>query len=389
MNGKKWVVLSAYLGALVLTQVFWYNFAPLLSLIVSRYGVSELTAGWTILVFPLASLLISGHAGSLIDRRGYRFSIQAGLVVMSVSAVLRIFDSSFWMILAGQAGIAVSVPYIVTGISKLVSDWFDPHQEALITGYCTIGIFVGMSISLAASPQLVNGFGFRGSMIVLALAAIVWTVVFKLAVSERQSQAAADAGAKTDFRALLTNRNLLVIFATAFIGQGCFNALTTWMEVIWHERGFASEAAGLASGIVIIGGIVGSFLVPPLADRFPHPRAILWACVIPCLFLIHPFLLASSPRMGYTWGAGLGLFWLPTLAISLTLLERSAHKEHAGAAAGIFWTAGNAGVLGLTILFEQLKEATNWGVAIQGVIFLMAVMVALIGLLRFRPESEH
>ena len=65
----KWIALAAYLGALVLTQIFWYNFAPLISLLVARYGVSELAAGWTVLVFPLASLLFSGHAGIYTSQR--------------------------------------------------------------------------------------------------------------------------------------------------------------------------------------------------------------------------------------------------------------------------------------------------------------------------------
>ncbi len=380
----RWLVLSVYLGALVLTQVFWYNFAPLLSLLVTKYGISELTAGWTVLVFPLASILASGHAGAVIDRRGYRFSIQAGLALMAASSVLRVFDGSFWCVLAGQAGVALAVPYIVTGISKLVTDWFEPGREAFITGLCTVGIFVGMSLSLGVSPLLAAALGFRGAMMSMSAAAIVWALVFKFTVRERR--APVDSGVtpgSTDLRSLLTNRNLLVLFASGFLAQGCFNAFTTWMEVIWHERGFPSAAAGAAGGIVILGGIAGSFLIPPLMDRFPHPRAMLWTCLIPCMFLIDPFLWAASPRAGYLWGAALGFLWLPTLAITLTILERSAPKNETGAAAGIFWTVGNTGVLTLTILFERLRQATDWRTAIYGLILTMAVLNGVTVLLRF------
>jgi MFS transporter, FLVCR family, feline leukemia virus subgroup C receptor-related protein len=47
-------------------------------------------------------------------------------------------------------------------------------------------------------------------------------------------------------------------------------------------------------------------------------------------------VFAGSPRLGYAWGALLGFLWLPSLAITLTIIERIAHKEHAGAASGIF-----------------------------------------------------
>jgi len=381
---RRWVVLAAFLGALILTQVFWYNFAPLISLLTAKYRISGLTASWTILVFPLASMLFSGYAGALIDRRGYRFAIQCGLVLMAVSAGLRIFDG-FAMLLAGQIGIAISVPLIVTSISTLVADWFVATEEGLFTGICTIGIFVGMALSLTTSPLLVEWLGFRGAMALLAAVAAGWALLFHFAARENHPVRAAALAAKpagTPIRALLMNRNLAVIFVTGFIGQGCFNALTTWLGVIWHERGFSSDAAGMAAGMIIAGGIAGALCIPPLLDKFDHPRLVLWMCLAPSLLLVHRFVFAASPRAGYVWGALLGFLWLPSLAITLTIIERVAHKEHAGAASGIFWTIGNAGVLGLTVCFEVLKEATDWRTSIGVLVMLLGAMNALIGLLR-------
>jgi len=383
-------VLGAFLGALILTQVFWYNFAPLISLLTAKYRISGLTASWTILVFPLASMLFSGYAGAWIDRRGYRFAIQCGLALMAVSAGLRIFDG-FAMLLAGQIGIAISVPLIVTSISTLVADWFHPAEEALFTGICTIGIFVGMALSLIASPLLVEWLGFRGAMSLLAAVAAGWTLLFHLTARENHPVHAASPVAKaagTPVRALLMNRNLAVIFVTGFIAQGCFNALTTWLEVIWHERGFSSDAAGMAAGMIIAGGIAGALLIPPLLDKFDRPRLLLWICLAPSLLLVHRFVFASSPRLGYCWGALLGFLWLPSLAITLTIIERVAHKDHAGAASGIFWTIGNAGVLGLTVSFEVLKEATDWRTSIGVLVLLLGAMNALIGLLRI-PKRDR
>jgi len=381
---RRWPVLAAFLGALILTQVFWYNFAPLISLLMAKYRIGGLAASWTILVFPLASMLFSGYAGALIDRRGYRFAIQLGLALMAFSAALRIFDG-FYMLLAGQIGIAISVPCIVTCISTLVADWFGPAEEGFLTGICTIGIFVGMALSLAASPLLVDWLGFRGAMVFLAAAAAGWALLFHFTARENHPVRAVAPNVKpaaTPVRALLTNRNLAIVFVTAFIGQGCFNALTTWLEVIWHERGFSSDAAGMAGGTIIAGGIAGSLFIPRLLDKFDHPRLLLWICLAPSLLVVHPFVFAASPRLGYAWGALLGFLWLPSLAITLTVIERIAHKEHAGAASGIFWTIGNAGVLGLTICFEVLHQATNWRVSINVLVLLLADMNALIALLR-------
>ncbi len=385
MSGRapRWRALGAYLGALVLTQVFWYNFAPLISLLVSRYGVSELAAGWTVMVFPAASLLLSGHAGVLIDRRGYRYSIVLGLAVMALAAVVRIMAGPFWLLLAGQALAAIAVPYIVTGLSNLVTDWFEPEQESAITGICTIAIFVGMALALAAPPALVSQLGLRGAMAVLAVASCLWAAVFPLAVPRRpRLDAVRSTPAESGFTPILRNRNLHVLFASAFLGQGCFNALTTWLEPIWHERGISSAAAGRAGSIVILGGMLGSMVLPRLVDVARRPRLILWACLVPAMFLVRPFLWAPAVHEGFGWGALMGFLWLPTLAMSLTILERSAGKHHVGAAAGIFWTAGNAGVLGLTVLLEMLKRATSWSTAMNWLIAMLLVMNILTGFLR-------
>ncbi len=379
----RWRALGAYLGALVLTQVFWYNFAPLISLLVSRYGVSELAAGWTVMLFPAASLLFSGHAGVLIDRRGYRYSIALGLTVMALAGVVRVTAGPFWLLLVGQAGAAIAVPYIVTGISNFVTDWFAPEQEAAITGLCTIAIFVGMALALAAPPALVSQLGFRGAMAVLAAISCLWAAVFPFAVPLKpRLDPVHSTPAESGFAPLFRNRNLRVIFASAFLGQGCFNALTTWLEPIWHERGISSAAAGQAGSIVILGGMVGSIVLPRLVDVARRPRLMLWACLVPAAFLVKPFLWAPSIHQGFGWGALMGFLWLPTLAMTLTILERSAGKHQVGAAAGIFWTAGNAGVLGLTVLLEMLKSSTSWSTAMNWLIAMLLVMNILTGFLR-------
>ncbi len=184
---------------------------------------------------------------------------------------------------------------------------------------------------------------------------------------------------------LFGNRNLIILYLGGFIAQGCSNALYTWMEILWHQRGFPREAAGMANGLAIIGGTAGCLLLTPLADRLQNHRLIFFLCLLPGPFLLNPFIWAHGIGQGYTFGTLTGLFATPALAISLTLLERSAGKGNAGAASGMFWTIGNLGVLILSIGFELLKEATNWSISIDVLLVLFALS-AIIVLLMNHPE---
>src|SRR5438552_7364117 len=113
--------------------MLWLNFAPLLSLIEQRYGVSELEASLLVLVFPLLYIILSLPSGALTDRRGYRFSVGVGAALMAVFSAVRILDQRFAFLLIGQIGIAVAQPFVVNGISKLVSDWFSAEEAVLAT----------------------------------------------------------------------------------------------------------------------------------------------------------------------------------------------------------------------------------------------------------------
>ena len=60
-----------------------------------RYHVDELTASSADLGIPALYVVLSLHAGALIDRRGYRYSVSPGALLMTVFAALRIYTGSF------------------------------------------------------------------------------------------------------------------------------------------------------------------------------------------------------------------------------------------------------------------------------------------------------
>jgi len=98
----RWVVLLAFILVAGVNQMLWLNFAPLISFIQERYAVSELVASSLILVFPLFYVFLSIPAGSLTDSKGYKWAIGFGSILMAIFSLVRIFDSSFTMLLIGQ-----------------------------------------------------------------------------------------------------------------------------------------------------------------------------------------------------------------------------------------------------------------------------------------------
>src|ERR1035437_5621594 len=176
-NPFRWAVLMAYFGVAAMSQMLWLNFAPLVSFVQAKYGVSELMVSSLMLSFPLLYVFLSLHSGTMIDRKGYRYVIILGSIISAVFACLRCFDNKFYILVIGQTGIAIGQPYILNGISKLVSDWFDKEQSAMATGIGTAGMLVGMALGMGLSPALNETMGFHNMLIVFAGLSVLFTLI--------------------------------------------------------------------------------------------------------------------------------------------------------------------------------------------------------------------
>ncbi len=373
----RWLVLAAYFVAVGVTQMLWLNFAPLLLQIQARYGVSELVASTLVMTFPLLYVLLSVPSGALIDAKGYRFAVGLGAIATAGFSLLRIDDHRFWMLLAGQIGIAVAQPFVVNGISKLVADWFDTAQGVLATGIGTMGMFVGMAVGMAATPPLHGALGLAGAMAVFSGIAIAAALFFVAVVRTNGAPGVAPAAA-TGFGPLLRNPALVVLFALSFLGLGAFNGLTTWLEAILAPLGVDSEGAGLVGGILIGGGIVGAVIIPLLSDVVRRRKPFLIGCAVVASACVYPLCTAKSFALHLVFGGALGFFFMPAFALLLDMSSQLAGVANAGAATSLLMLAGNAGGVATVVAMPVVKgSGADFRPAVLLVLGLMLAATAL------------
>jgi len=364
-----------------MSQMLWLNFAPLVSFVQQKYQVSELTVSSLLLSFPLLYVILSIHSGTMIDKKGYRYVILLGSIITSTFACLRIFDSNFYFLLIAQTGIAVGQPYIINGISKLISDWFPKEQTALATGLGTVGMLIGMAIGMGLTPVLNNSIGFNQTMIVFAIISLALTGIFILFGKENQlvKHNKIIISGMNEVKLLLKNKNLLVLFIVCFLALGVFNGLTTWLEAILKPNGINAEQAGLAGAFLIIGGIAGSVIIPGLSDRFRVRKPFLALCCLTALLILYPLCTLSSITLVYLLGGLMGFFFLPGYALLLSMCEEIAGTEKAGTATGLLMMAGNAGAVFVIILMPLVNGINSiWTNAIYFMLVLMSITLTLV-----------
>lgn len=372
---SNWHVLLSF-GALAgISQMLWLNFAPLISYLKSHYEVSESEINWLLIVFPLIYILLSIHSGKVIDRTGYRFSILIGGIFMSVFSTIRIIDSSFLFLLIGQIGIAIGQPYILNAISSLVVDWFPKNKQATATGIGTVGMFIGMAVALAGTPLLVDFFGFQTTLVIMAIFTILATLVFYFIGrhnTDFKQNPSTSGNFSTTFK-LLKNKNLLLLNIVSFLGLGVFNGLTSWLEQILKPYGITSEQAGIVGGTLIVGGIIGSIVIPLFSDKVGKRKPFLLVTIIVSLLLIYPICTSGNFAFLIVIGCVLGFIFLPAFALLLSATEELVGEKASGVATGLLLMAGNLGAVIVIGAMQLIKgEQSTWN---HSVLFMLILML--------------
>lgn len=384
----RWVILILFMLPAAMSQMLWLNFAPLLTEVQKKYSVDELTSNFLILVFPLVYVLISVPAGFLTDKRGYRYSILLGSIVMTLFAALRMYDGPFWFLLACQAGIAVGQPFIINGISKLVADWFPAEQNALATGIGTLGMFIGMALGMALAVPFYTSFQYQGSMVIFACMTAASTLAFATFARENiGARDSATAEMARDLRVLLKTPNLVRLFAISFLALGYFNGFTGWLEQILAPNGVSAEAAGNAGACLIGGGILGAAIIPAISDAVRRRKPFLIICCLLAGAFTWPLARSGDGTLLYVYSTLLGFFFLPGYALLLSATEEFAGREKAGSATGLLMLFGNAGGVVVGVAMDAVKAGPrDWSYAIY---LLLGTIAFSLVLALFTAESFH
>jgi predicted MFS family arabinose efflux permease len=376
-------MLAGMFLANAMPEFLWSNFPPIMSDVAKRYGAGPIVIGLVIESFSIGTVLTAGIAGRFIDTRGYRAAILSGLAALVIFSALRAVEGPFWLIVIAQAGIGATLPFITGATSSFVVDWFEPSLESRVTGICMVGVFAGLAASMVYSPWAFSLWGFGGLMRSAAAMSVALFLLAYPLMQQRTSQRRPQhsTGKAAGMRWILSNRSLWVLLASSFLAQGCFSAIASGLELVWNGHGFTPENAGLANALFIVGGAIGSLILPVIQDRFQNGRALLIACYVAPIIFIYPLFSAATPAAGNIFAVLLGLFWLGNLPVSLTLLQRAAGAEHAGIASSLFWGAGNAGVIAIVAIFDVALQFARWQFAVGSMLILSVGTLALAFLL--------
>lgn len=389
-SSYRWIILALAWLVYFSFGLILASIPPLVNIIatdlVLTYSEMGIILGSVILMYiPLAV-----PAGVAIDRFGQKKAIALGLLLVSISAVLRSFVFSFETLFLVVLLFGFGGPTISVGLAKVVASSFEGRERGIASGIYMTGAVVGSASALALTNSLIlplvgtwrNVFSFYG--IIGFFVAVAWILLARESTSESESRDAM-LPMKKLLQSLLSHKSVWIV---AIIGSSSFlvfYGFGNWLPTLLEEKGLDPITAGIWASIPTWLGLIGSGIIPGVA------RAGKRKPIIAALLLIEgvsiyiagitagSFLLASLIVYGIVSGAIMPLM----LVVMMDLPDVGA--EYTGIASGLFFSIGGSmGFIG-PILVGYLTDLTSS--FLPALILLALVVEAMIVLTLFLKEK--
>ncbi|RKU04152.1 MFS transporter [Burkholderia sp. Nafp2/4-1b] len=374
---------SVSYGALALLVLAGLNlrpfltaFGPVLDLVRADTGLGFRAAALlTTLPFVLMGV-VAGIGIGLARRVGEQRALTTALALIAAGCLARLWAGgstglAVTSIVAG-AGVAV-VQSLAPGLAKR---WF-VDRLPLAMGLYSAALVGGGAFGAVASPWLAAHGGWRLSLSVWALPALVTLALWRAKAPRDAVHAAAGAAPVAAFARIPRAWQLALYFGLSNSG---YASVVAWLPAFYRGVGMSPQASGNLLAWMALFQAIGALALPMLAKRSHDRRAALWLTL--ALQAAGFVGFAAMPALApWVWvasaGLGLGGFFSMSLIVTLDHLPDA---RLAGALAAFVQGVGFLIVASSPWLIGWLRDAGGsfaiaWWLHI-GVIAAMAMLNA-------------
>jgi MFS family permease len=383
----RFVVLAVFMFVNLTIQILWSSYATITGVAARFHGVGDLQIGLLGMVFMMAFVPLSFPVSWAIDRFGFRPTVGLGTVLMSCFGLLRGFaGTSYPLVLLGSIGIAAAQPFLLNAWTTVPAKWFPREERATAVGLVTFANLVGTGIGFALTPVLVERMPIPSVQLLYGALAALSSALFLLLAREAPPTPPGPAGSEA--RALVLDGlkhafsvpSFRIYLVVSFLGMGVFNGLATWVEPIIRPRGFSPGDAGTLGALMLVGGVLGAVVIPPISDRLRRRK----------VFILGGMVLAVPGMLGLAWATtltglagsvfSLGFFLVATSPIGMQYSTEITRPTPEGTSNGLIQLFGQ-----VSVVFVYVMEAlrTESGSFVRSLL-LSAVLLAVCALLATR-----
>jgi MFS family permease len=305
--------------------------------------------------------------GIIADRWGPRRLLSLGALVAGIGTLLFALAPGMLLVGTGRLLIGASVAVAFVGLLQLTNNWFPPKVYAMASG---MALFVGIIGATGAGPPLrllVEGFGWRATILVSSLAtfgiaAAIWILVrdhpHDRGYTDWRQTARGDGAARhlsilAGLREVLRYRNTALLFLApgGLVGPVLTFSGLWGVPFLTTHYGLSPTRASMFTTSLLVAWAFGGPLFGWLSDRIGRRKplyiggcALSLAAWLPAVF-VHPLPLPALLTALILAGFGSGC-----MIISFAFVKESVPASLSGTATGLV----NMGVMSGPMLLQPL-----------------------------------
>ncbi len=347
---------------------------PVINEITDYFNLSNIQAG-LITTIPLMSFaLLSGFAPGISSKIGMEKLLLFSLILLASGLVIRITGEVYFLFIgAAMVGAAITVGNVI--MPAVIKKEF-PNHTGLMTGIYAVSMNLtsAMAAGFSIAIGTTTGWGWKGSIGVWAIVAIVSIVVWIPQVLKRKQQVTAPI--KSSFKSIFKSR--LAWNVTIFMGLQSllFYCIAAWLPAVLQDWGMSKVDAGWVLSYVQLAQLPITFVGPIIVNRMKNQGILVWitgllmlAGIVLIIAFKSQFIILATILIGIAGG----------LAFSLAMMFFVLRTKNPAMAASL---SGMAQAFGYLIaaagppLFGLIYDFTgNWSYSFYLLILGVAVLI--------------
>lgn len=386
----RWVLLVLAWMTQVAVNVSTLIVASLASQMIPALNMNAETYHLCLTAQLILPIFLSPFMGGLGDRFGVKRVIGAGMIIIALAGIARIFAADYVLILALTLLMGAAGACIMPNVPKLVGFWFPPRQMGLATGIYVSGQGVGQSLGLLLGPFFPS---WQLALLSIGLVVVGMTVLwFVLGRDYPKGMIPAKIPVIAGMMKGARSRSIWMISLGMFLLLGAYMAYSGNMpRALTAVHNMAPADASLMASIMSWGVMAGTFVLPYLSDRLGRRKPFLISMPLICAACwTSAWFVAPSPWAAVIMAIGgfaIGGGFVPIL-FTLPLELPEIGKEYVGGTTGILNGIGNmGGVLIATLAMAPLVESGTAEAFTNGFIFTGLLIISIVIPMLFVKET--
>src|SRR6202789_499675 len=234
--------------------------------------------------------------GWLVDRRGRRNVLLAGVLVWSIMVLFCGLSRTFTELFLARVGVGVGEAALIPAALSLISDCVQPHQRGRAVSTFYAGALIGTGIATTGGGIILRSLGgtvtwplvgmLSSWQALFCLAAVPGLLVAALLLTVREpprhgTATASAAAAMVPHIGIVSFlrtkwRTTLPVYLTLVLNQFIAYAVTGWIIPLFARRNYMSTAdAGAIYGLAVVGiGFIAAAYVGHVGDRLAQSQRV-------------------------------------------------------------------------------------------------------------------